>query len=88
MSYSLDPDQAQRFVVPDLGQICSQRLSAENTKGKELERRSSLRPLKVFLMFNSLYASFGYVFLYLTGVWLVIIMNLKIQNNSLKAILT
>ena len=31
MSNSLDPDQAQRFVGPDLGPICLQRLSADNT---------------------------------------------------------
>ena len=29
MSYSLDPDQAQHFVVPDLGTNCLQRLSAD-----------------------------------------------------------
>ena len=28
---SLDPNQARRFVEPDLGPHCSQRLSADNT---------------------------------------------------------
>ena len=31
MSNSLDPDQARRFVVPDLGSNCLQRLSADDT---------------------------------------------------------
>ena len=31
VSNSLDPDQAQRFVGPDLGPNCLQRLSADNT---------------------------------------------------------
>ena len=30
MSNSLDPDQAQHFVGPDLGPNCLQRLSADN----------------------------------------------------------
>ena len=29
VSYSLDPDQAQHFVGPDLGPNCSQNLSAD-----------------------------------------------------------
>ena len=36
-SNSLDPDQARRFVGPDLGPTCLQRLSTDNTiGGKEL----------------------------------------------------
>ena len=31
MSNTLDPDQAQCFVRPDLGPTCLQRLSADNT---------------------------------------------------------
>ena len=31
LSNSLDPDKAQRFVGPDLGPNCLQRLSADNT---------------------------------------------------------
>ena len=31
VSNSLDPDQAQHFVGPDLGPNCLQRLSADNT---------------------------------------------------------
>ena len=31
MSNSLDPDQAQHFVKPDLGPNCLQKLSADNT---------------------------------------------------------
>ena len=30
MSNSLDPDQAQHFAGPDLGQNCLQRLTADN----------------------------------------------------------
>ena len=39
VSNSLDPDQAQHFVGPDLGPNCSQRLSADDKSplvGKEL----------------------------------------------------
>ena len=35
VSNSLDLDQAQFFVVPDLGPICLQRLSADDTRTKE-----------------------------------------------------
>ena len=38
VSNSLDPDQARRFVGPDLGQNCSQRLSAD-IAGKELNTK-------------------------------------------------
>ena len=31
VSNSLDPDQARHFVGPDLGPICLQRLSADDT---------------------------------------------------------
>ena len=31
MSNSLDPDQARRFVGPDIGPHCLPRLSADNT---------------------------------------------------------
>ena len=34
MSYNLDPDQAQRFIGPDLGSNCLPRLSADDT-GKQ-----------------------------------------------------
>ena len=39
VSNSLDPDEAQHFVGPDLGPNCLQRLSADDTRtlvGKEL----------------------------------------------------
>ena len=36
MSNSLDQDQAQHFVGPDLGPNCLQRLSADNIGDKEL----------------------------------------------------
>ena len=36
MLNSLDPDQAQHFVVPDLGPNCLQRLSADD-KSRELK---------------------------------------------------
>ena len=42
MSNRLDPDQARHFVVPDLGPVCLQRLSAEDTRRKRLNRDSSL----------------------------------------------
>ena len=36
VSNSLDPDQARRFVGPDLGPNCLQRLSADNTCGERV----------------------------------------------------
>ena len=36
VSNSLDPDQAPRFVGPDLGPNCLQRLSAEDTSKQRL----------------------------------------------------
>ena len=33
---SLDQDQARHFVGPDLGPNCLQKLSADNTRDKEL----------------------------------------------------
>ena len=36
VSNSSDPDQARHFVGPDLDPNCLQRLSADDTKGKEL----------------------------------------------------
>ena len=41
MSNSLDPDQARHFVGPDLGQYCSQRLSADGTS-RQRAKASSL----------------------------------------------
>ena len=32
VSNKLDPDQARHFVGPDLGPICFQRLSADDTR--------------------------------------------------------
>ena len=37
LSNRLDPDQAQHFVGPDLGAICLQRLSAEDTKWERVK---------------------------------------------------
>ena len=36
MSHSLDTDQAQHFVGPDLGPNCAQRLSADDTRVKNI----------------------------------------------------
>ena len=36
MSNSLDLDQAQHFVRPDLGPNCLQRLSADDTRGQSV----------------------------------------------------
>ena len=36
MSKSLDPDQAQHFVGPDLGPNCLQRLSADDTRKQKV----------------------------------------------------
>ena len=36
MSNSLDPDQAQHFVEPDLGLNCLQRLSADDKSTEQL----------------------------------------------------
>ena len=45
MSNNLDPDQGQRFVGPDLGQNCSQWLSADSKshryQGKSLDYTES-----------------------------------------------
>ena len=41
VSKSLDPDQAQHFVGPDLGPNCLQRLSAD-IAGKELNAKHYL----------------------------------------------
>ena len=37
MSNSLDPDQAQHFVGPDLGPTCLQRLSADDTSSQRVK---------------------------------------------------
>ena len=37
MPNSLDPDQARHLVVPDLGQNCLQRLSADDTSWQRVE---------------------------------------------------
>ena len=41
VSNSLDPDQARHFVVPDLGQNCLQRLSADNTRKQRVKAKSN-----------------------------------------------
>ena len=38
MSNSLDPDQARRFVGPDLGPNCLPRLSADDTVRQRLQQ--------------------------------------------------
>ena len=38
MSNSLDPDQAQRFVGPDLGPNCLQRLSTDDTSRQRVKQ--------------------------------------------------
>ena len=48
VSNSLDPDQARVIVKPDLGQICSQRLSAADTSRQRVK-------------FNKTEACFSYV---------------------------
>ena len=65
MSNSLDPDQAQRFVGPDLGSNCLQRLSIDVKKkklplaGKELnteqllDTTSWLKPWLKLISFSS-----------------------------------
>ena len=44
MSNSLDPDQTQRFVGPDLGPNCLPRLSADDTGRQRFETRGELGP--------------------------------------------
>ena len=39
----LDPDQAQHFVVPDLGPNCLQRLSADDTRRQRVKWISDSR---------------------------------------------
>ena len=50
MSNSLDPDQVQHFVGPDLGPICFQRFSADS-KSHHLRVKSllSLNPCMIFM---------------------------------------
>ena len=43
MPNSLDPDQAQRFVGPDLGPTCLQRLSADKFVQNQLFLKNSFR---------------------------------------------
>ena len=38
MSNNLDPDKDWRFVGPDLGPNCLQRLSADDTSGQRVKR--------------------------------------------------
>ena len=54
MSNSLDPDQDQHSVGPDLGQNCLQRLSAVEGIATSKER------LKIGLMFFYRYSKFAY----------------------------
>ena len=42
MSNSLDPDQARRFVGPDLGPNCLPRLSADDTRVNTTKTEESL----------------------------------------------
>ena len=65
LSNSLDPDQARHFVVPDLGQNCLQRLSA-NIVDKELNTKQLVDPFwpKAWLKL----ISFGSNFLHLAKV--------------------
>ena len=39
MSNSLDPDEAQHFIGPDLGLTCLQRFSADEIADKELLKK-------------------------------------------------
>ena len=40
MSNSLDPDQARRFVGPDLGPNCLPKLSADDTERQRVKHRT------------------------------------------------
>ena len=51
MSNSLDPDQARRFVGPDLGQNCLQRLSADGA-GKELKKQADKIRMGCWIIFS------------------------------------
>ena len=42
MSNSLDPDQAPRFVGPDLGPNCLPRLSADSTGRQRVNKRTRI----------------------------------------------
>ena len=55
MSNSLDPDQARRFVEPDLGPNCLPRLSADDTgrqRVKPLIQLFSCRMFETFTFFS------------------------------------
>ena len=43
MSNSLDPDQARRFVGPDLGPNCLPKLSADDTGRQRVKPKYSIR---------------------------------------------
>ena len=45
MSYSLDPDQAQKNVGPDLGPYYLQKLSADDTSRKTVKNVNIFHPL-------------------------------------------
>ena len=49
MSNSLDPDQAQRIVGPDLGPNCLPRLSAEDTSRQRVKKWGQLLNLSFIL---------------------------------------
>ena len=53
MSNSLDPDQARRFVGPDLGPNCLPRLSADDTgrqRVNKIEKAYSIHHATIGLM--------------------------------------
>ena len=63
VSNSLDPDQARRFVGPDLGPNCLQRLSADMAS-KELNTKQLvdtfwLKPWLKLILFGSNFFPFG-----------------------------
>ena len=47
VSISLDPDQAQHFVEPDLGLNCLQKISADDTSKQRVEQGIPDRVLRV-----------------------------------------
>ena len=51
MSNSLDPDQARRFVGPDLGPNCLPRLSADDTGRQRVNSTTTTLGYELFSIF-------------------------------------
>ena len=64
MSNSLDPDQARRFVGPDLGPNCLPRLSADDTGRQRVNEYRDIHIL-ICMDFPEFYLTTQHAFLFL-----------------------